>query len=934
MTTGSRHVACRHCLLPTRVLSSFTTGKPSLQSPHSVIRITFKDETHTAITIPFLKSFQTDFEANQSIFKGDPSNGWIQPLSAILGLIAPTWPRETQQYEYWKKKAATVTTAATATRATAALEAVQGPRVLLCVVLGALGSRLPNLGVLGKAEYLTLDFTHPGRSALPLQRVIWIHIVMGHHGGCLSAIGRPRCARACVAPTGTVNALKLMKIAMLNPTMDVSKAVCEAVLPSVSLKIRFLFVQMEYHRKGKKRAGPSTEAQREPSPAHSDAHTPLDDSSSGHRFAQLGGGAHTPPRQTPPVDQQTILLTTLQTLTSLVQTMVSNQRSNASPSGDTSIPVREKATTVSYQQFMAMQPPIFSGWCSYDMAKHWIEEIERIFVLIRMPEEDKVNYGTYLLKGNALDWWKSTLEICFAGQPSLSWTQFRDSFLDTYYPVHARDQKMQEFLDLQQNQLNLEDYITRYRHLEAYCPHFYTTDGARAGKFVCGLREGLRSKVLSSRPRDLDEAVTMARCIEEDWVRTQKDHQKRAGQHSQGGRTQAVQGPRVLLCVVLGALGSRLPNLGVLGKAEYLTLDFTHPGRSALPLQRVIWIHIVMGHHGGCLSAIGRPRCARAYVAPTGTVNALKLMKIPRPSHVSHSKGFPHTLEGGGPHSSLLSPNPNRSVPYLKDVSHPNKQPRRVPFPRRSITGNLEGLHTGFHLLLQCSGKALKELLSPNEIGGCLSHIFLQLGFISYPVTYLYSSDPYFHRLVLHSYNEGRLISHARPGGVAEDTSVAELPEGSIAAALSLRCSCFFTQLLPLHPTAVPLRLKSQGHDREIAWLELGMVRALLRHQKVEIDAVVIADDEEDWLPPPPKAPSNGENVSNESSILLELSWRSCNWVQMKSQLDGDVCPYDPKISSPPAVAAQRTPFATCIAARRLPSPLNVRCSPPTVAAR
>ncbi|KAF3781830.1 hypothetical protein EJ110_NYTH35753 [Nymphaea thermarum] len=351
------------------------------------------------------------------------------------------------------------------------------------------------LGVLGKAEYLTLDFTHPGRSALPLQRVIWIHIVMGHHGGCLSAIGHPRFWQT--------QGSRLSGWLHSHPTGE-----------------------MKYHRKGKKRAGPSTEAQREPSPAHSDAHTPLDDSSSGHRFAQLGGGAHTPPRQTPP------------TLTSLVQTMVSNQRSNASPSGDMSIPVREKATTVSYQQFMAMQPPIFSGGCSYDKAKHWIEEIERIFMLIRMPEEDKVNYGTYLLKGNALDWWKSTLEIRFAGQPSLSWTQFRDSFLDTYYPVHARDQKMQEFLDLQQNQLNLEDYITRYRHLEAYCPHFYTTDGARAGKFVCGLREGLRSKVLSSRPRDLDEAVTMARCIEEDWVRTQKDHQKRAGQHSQGGRTQ------------------------------------------------------------------------------------------------------------------------------------------------------------------------------------------------------------------------------------------------------------------------------------------------------------------------------------------------------------------------------------------------------------
>ncbi|KAF3780930.1 putative E3 ubiquitin-protein ligase [Nymphaea thermarum] len=35
-------------------------------------------------------------------------------------------------------------------------------------------------------------------------------------------------------------------------------------------------------------------------------------------------------------------------------------------------------------------------------------------------------------------------------------------------------------------------------------------------------------------------------------------------------------------------VGSRLPNLGVLGKAEYLTLDFTQPRMSALPLQRVV----------------------------------------------------------------------------------------------------------------------------------------------------------------------------------------------------------------------------------------------------------------------------------------------------------------------------------------------------------
>ncbi|KAF3774570.1 hypothetical protein EJ110_NYTH52873 [Nymphaea thermarum] len=71
------------------------------------------------------------------------------------------------------------------------LEVVQGPSVLLCVVLGALGSRLPNLGVLGEIEYLSLEFTHAWMSTLPLQRMKWIHTVIGHHGGCLSAVARP-----------------------------------------------------------------------------------------------------------------------------------------------------------------------------------------------------------------------------------------------------------------------------------------------------------------------------------------------------------------------------------------------------------------------------------------------------------------------------------------------------------------------------------------------------------------------------------------------------------------------------------------------------------------------------------------------------------------------------------------------------------------------
>ncbi|KAF3780319.1 hypothetical protein EJ110_NYTH39538 [Nymphaea thermarum] len=108
--------------------------------------------------------------------------------------------------------------------------------------------------------------------------------------------------------------------------------------------------------------------------------------------------------------------------------------------------------------------------------------------------------------------------------------------LTSYWGVHAKNKKMQEFRELQQNYLSLKEYVTKYRHLEVYCPHLYTRDETRANKFVHGLHDGLRSKVMSRRPHDLDEAVTMARHKEEDWARTRKNHHKKTGQHSQAGQ--------------------------------------------------------------------------------------------------------------------------------------------------------------------------------------------------------------------------------------------------------------------------------------------------------------------------------------------------------------------------------------------------------------
>ncbi|KAF3781817.1 AE7 protein [Nymphaea thermarum] len=112
---------------------------------------------------------------------------------------------------------------------------------------------------------------------------------------------------------------------------------------------------------------------------------------------------------------------------------------------------------------------------------------------------------------------------------------------------------------------------------------------------------------------------------------------------------QAVQGPRVLLCIVLGALGSCLPNLGVLGKTEYLSLEFTHPWMSALPLQRMKWMHTVMGYHGGCPGQqVDRMTSLTSYWEGSNTCNCLyHLCFLTIKNHIRDIKDpeYPYTLE-------------------------------------------------------------------------------------------------------------------------------------------------------------------------------------------------------------------------------------------------------------------------------------------------
>ena len=183
-------------------------------------------------------------------------------------------------------------------------------------------------------------------------------------------------------------------------------------------------------------------------------------------------------------------------------------------------PRSENLGGITYEKFLKLDPPVFAGRADPELAESWVEETERAFLVLGVPEEKKTNFGTYRLKDNARKWWDTTKIIQFSEVEVIPWTDFRRAFMDNYFPLHSRNKKKMEFLELEHGGMNLIDYTTKFQNLERYCSRLFETDQERADKYINGLREGLRSRVITSMPQTFQTAVAAASKIQVDWERS------------------------------------------------------------------------------------------------------------------------------------------------------------------------------------------------------------------------------------------------------------------------------------------------------------------------------------------------------------------------------------------------------------------------------
>ena len=92
---------------------------------------------------------------------------------------------------------------------------------------------------------------------------------------------------------------------------------------------------------------------------------------------------------------------------------------------------------------MKLNPPKFVGATDPLVVEEWLKKLDVIFEVMEVTEEHKLTLASFMLKGEAMNWWEAMRRMQNT-QPegvSITWQRFVKTFNDQYFSRIYRIQK-------------------------------------------------------------------------------------------------------------------------------------------------------------------------------------------------------------------------------------------------------------------------------------------------------------------------------------------------------------------------------------------------------------------------------------------------------------------------------------------------------------
>ncbi|KAA0036161.1 ty3-gypsy retrotransposon protein [Cucumis melo var. makuwa] len=140
-------------------------------------------------------------------------------------------------------------------------------------------------------------------------------------------------------------------------------------------------------------------------------------------------------------------------------------------------------------------------------AQTWLNFIETIFQYMKCLIDQKVQCAALFLEDRGTAWWETTERMLGGDVNQITWEQFKENFYAKFFSVSLRYAKQQEFLNLEQDDMIVEQCDVEFNMISRFSHDVVRDEAVKTEKFVRGLRLGLQDFVRAFRPTTHADAL-------------------------------------------------------------------------------------------------------------------------------------------------------------------------------------------------------------------------------------------------------------------------------------------------------------------------------------------------------------------------------------------------------------------------------------------
>ncbi|XP_057979349.1 uncharacterized protein LOC131165473 [Malania oleifera] len=148
--------------------------------------------------------------------------------------------------------------------------------------------------------------------------------------------------------------------------------------------------------------------------------------------------------------------------------------------------------------------------------ENWVQEMEEIMVVLYYTDKQKVYYAAFKMTGEAKRWWlfAKLLKDQRLEKIALTWERFKELFFYRYFPLSFREEKIEEFTNLTQEEMTVAEYAAKFVELYRFAPFLILNKARKVEKFEKGLRHRIYELVVGFQVQTFLGLVNKALVLE------------------------------------------------------------------------------------------------------------------------------------------------------------------------------------------------------------------------------------------------------------------------------------------------------------------------------------------------------------------------------------------------------------------------------------